>query len=60
MTATEMKELMSTTEGKAKMAAIINARGKDALRQMCMELVVVVLALSAEVETLREEKEGDE
>lgn len=51
----ELKELYATKEGQARLAAMIDSMGKDALRQMCMELVGTVIDLAAELEDTKVE-----
>lgn len=52
MTATELKETLSTEEGKAFFLSQVHSMGKDALRQAVVELTGIVIDLSIENETL--------
>lgn len=52
MTASELKEILSTEEGKAFFLSQVHSMGKDALRQAVVELTGVVIDLSIENEAL--------
>lgn len=54
MTPVELKETLSTEEGKAFFMTQVNAMGKDALRQAVVELTGVVIDLSIENDRLEQ------
>ena len=54
MTPIELKETLSTEEGKAFFMTKVNSMGKDALRQAVVELTGVVIDLSIENDRLEQ------
>ena len=54
MTPIELKETLSTEEGKAFFMTLVNSMGKDALRQAVVELTGVVIDLSIENDRLEQ------
>ena len=53
MTATELQELFNTKEGQAKLHQLFHVRGKDVLRNMCVEMSQIIVNQQKEIEDLK-------
>ena len=54
MTATELQELFNTKEGQVKLHQLFHVRGKDVLRNMCVEMSQIIVNQQKEIEDLKQ------